>query len=77
MEVLQERIRTQVADAFETPRNQPIVSCIPIIGSVRNYEYSPHAPRQQTFVLERLAVKALLAQKWSRMKRQNGHNHYR
>jgi hypothetical protein len=55
----------QVADMFEARRNQPITLCeIPIIGSIRGHEYSPHAPRQQTYVLERLAVKALLAQKW-------------
>jgi hypothetical protein len=65
MEVCRREFERQVAQAFEIARNQPIVSCeIPIIGSLRAYEYSPHAPWQQTYVLERFAVKALLAQKW-------------
>ena len=58
----------QVADIFADLRNQPIVGCeIPIIGRLRGVGFSPHAPRQQTYFLEQLAVKALLAREWFKL----------
>jgi hypothetical protein len=68
LESCAKEIERQVADIFKAARNQPCVLCeIPIIGRVRGCDYSPHAPRQQTFFIERLVVKALLAREWFKL----------